>query len=79
MPAGGGGASTRATRGLEERGVNDVQQLPRDGGRECFVLASCSCEVHCLCALGFAEDASPRAMSNGARQVTCRALNPALQ
>ena len=36
---------------------------------------SCSCDVHHRCALGFVEDAIPRAGANGARtimhQVTC--------
>ena len=40
----------------------------------------CSCDVHRRCALGFAEDAIPRARANEARtithQVTCS--NPAL-
>ena len=48
-------------------------------GERAFVLISCSCEVHRRCALGFVEDATPRARINGVRtvayQVTCP--NPA--
>ena len=46
---------------------------------EAFVQVPCSCDVHRRCALGFVEDAMPRARVSVAStltyQVTC--LNPA--
>ena len=47
---------------------------------DAFIQVPCSCDVHRRCALGFAEDAIPRARVSGAStltyQVTCP--NPAL-
>ena len=75
MPARGGrGSSTRATR--DERGRRVICSICHGLVEEtAFVQMPCSCDVRRRCALGFVEDAIPRARVTGATtltsQVTC--------
>ena len=77
MPAEGGrGVSTRTTRreGGERFTCSIGHRLVEETDRE---QVPCTCDVHHRCAIGFCEDAIPRArFVGGARQVTCP--NPAL-
>ena len=77
MPAEGGkGVSTRTAR--SERGERLIFSICHGLVEENdSVQVSSSCDVHRRCALGFCEDAIPRArFVGGARQVTCP--NPSL-
>ena len=76
VPAAGGGASTRTTRGERgERAICSICYGLIEGTDH--VQVPCSCDVHHRCALGFCEDAIPRPrFVGGARHVTCP--NPAL-
>ena len=75
MPAGGrGGSSTRAARnGKGGRVIYSICHGLVE--KDVFVQVPCPCDVHRRCALGFVEDAIPRARVTGATtltsQVTC--------
>lgn len=66
---GRGGLSTRAIR--HGRGGRVICSFCQGlAGEIAFVHLSCSCDVHRRCALGFVEEAIPRAYANGARTPT---------
>ena len=72
---GGGGPSTRAT--WNERGGRVTGSICHGLVEEtAHVQVPCSCDVHRRCALGFVEDAVPRARANGARTITHYVTRP---